>query len=171
MNVFMQDLTPTFRTNAQMNIMKRWICTLLAVVLTVIIARQIPVAYDGIKNTRQLRENGRTITGRVTAHGTLPAGKGCRDQADIGYTVAGSTYTARITGCGASPHNLPVGREVDVRYLPFSPSISQVTVPGADTPTHDWTSLLLVFGSQVLLLIAVGKMWMKRAPVTKNNQK
>lgn len=150
--------------------MKLWICTLLVAVLVLFSAKEIPAYYEGIKNARLLREHGRTITGHVTAHNTLPSGKGCRTQTDIGYAVQGSVYTVRIAGC-ASARDLPIGREVDVRYLPYSPSIAAVTVPGASTPQYDWTSFLFLSGSLVLLLMGVGREWMKRTNARNKKRK
>jgi len=154
-----------------MSSMKLWICTLFAAVLVVFSTKKIPAAYEEIKNERLLLSQGRTITGRVIGHHMLPSGRDCRTQADIGYTVDGSAYTVRITGCGASARHLPVGREVDVQFLPFSPSIAKVTVPGASTPTYGWNDLLLLLGSLVLLLIGIGREWMRQTAARNRKKK
>jgi hypothetical protein len=146
-----------------MSSIKLWASTVLAAILVFVVAREIPEVYEGAKNERLLQQHGVTRLGRVIAHSSLPPGKGCRTQADIGYSVQGSTYTIRITGCGASAASLPVGREVDVRYLPFNPAIAAAAVPGAGTPTYSWVAIFFMLGSLIFLLVALCREWMKAA--------
>lgn len=139
---------------------------MLSAVLTLVILVRLPALYQDLKDARMLREYGVTTSGLVFAHRSLTSGKGCRTQADVRYTVQGIVHTARITGCGASPNNLPIGREVNVRFLRSDPAIATVVAPGVEETRPDWPGLLLMLGALLLLVMVTCREWLRKIAKT-----
>jgi hypothetical protein len=72
-----------------------------------------------------------------------------------------SVCTRRVRGCGANTSDLPLGREVDVIYVPDHPEIAEAPVPGTQASRISVRMLLLLWGVTLFIRLLVCRAWAK----------
>jgi len=115
--------------------------------------------YRNIERNTQLENFGKLSKGIVTGHRrALHPYKSCQFEALVQYQVADRAYLTVVNGCRPNVTDIPSGAAVDVRFLPTSPSVSTIELPG-DVPSVNnvlWGTLVLlssVLGIAIFVVI------------------
>ena len=82
----------------------------------------VPSAYEQIKSERVIEQYGAVASGTVVSHEQISGGRGCKSRVKVAYEVERRPYELLSLVCGTSPGMLPVGRAIDVRYVPGAPA-------------------------------------------------
>lgn len=103
----------------------RWRSIVIAALATALMFFSVPDLIRELREGHRLDAAGRVVAGTITRHYQLSSGKGCRGKIEVTYEAGQTRYLVSAGWCG---ENL-VGRQVDVRYLPSEPDISEVLSP------------------------------------------
>lgn len=139
---------------------------LVAVGMLIAAGLTLPSAWQAADIQQRIRQAKTATWGVVVKHGEGQLTTKCRGRfADVRYAAEGGTHLVRIHGCGATPEALPVGKEVQVRYLPGAPYEAIVRTLGASTPDVGWG--VVAFWMLFAPLGCAGFIWEWRRPETK----
>lgn len=106
--------------------------------------------------------------GKVTSHSSRKRRDNHYYAASIEYEVGGRVFTVGIQGTGANALTLPLGAEVEVRYVPDRPSLAEARTAGASTPRPSLQQVMYASTVPVLLLLAA-YLTRRRKPPAKLN--
>lgn len=109
--------------------------------------------YRNIERNTQLDAFGKLSKGIVTGHRrALHPYKSCQFEALVQYQVEDRAYLTVVGGCRPNVTDLPSGTTVNVRFLPTSPSVSAIELPGGVPGVSRVLWGALVFLSSVLAI-------------------
>jgi hypothetical protein len=147
----------------------RWVVGLSAVASIAVSLLQTPVALREMREDASLTEDGAKTQGRVVSHDPSYGKYAYRSTAIVGFRVNDRPYEIQVRGSGALPERLRPGTEVEVHYLPNSPSVSRVVVDGARTNRFVlWQFAGIWLLTVVLALAACLLYWPKGGAARKN---
>jgi hypothetical protein len=90
----------------------------------------------------ELRKHGLATAATVIEHRSWKRRGELQYSATASYKVGFSTYTLLLRGVGASPERLPIGSQVQITYLPESPTVAYGSSQGAESrPLFGWWHL------------------------------
>ena len=127
----------------------KWKPIALAIAPIAFLGPFVPTLFADLEANGLLRLRGMTTSGVVSRYyQPMGSGRGCRTLVDVTYEVALVRYVVSSKACGVPEAQLPVGRKLDVRYLPSDPSVSEVIAPWSSIETRRT-------GSGQLILVAL----------------
>ena len=114
----------------------------------------VPRTYERLLVERAIDQYGAFATGIVVAHSRASgSGRGtCPSRVTVSYEVAGQNYQMTSMVCDTSQDQMPVGRAIDVRYLPSSPKSAIVSTPQSRSSRTGWSDLVV----QLAIPVALG---------------